>query len=315
MRLKIKQSTKLQDTVKPSNQTKSNQNQKFSVIIPVFNLHTPNNRKYLLRSIKSVLNQSYKNFEILIIIDDDNNYDFILQKFSKFKNKIKIFSSNGYGRGPSIARNIGIDNATGDYIAILDGDDFFQKHKLSECAKVLSQKNKNGDFAHNIVITDMFYNKEYNDSHKNVFLNERQLSNKSKNKYGIVFGFSKSTTMSLSDLYRYPWPLFTVYRFNEFKQLRFASNVKFCEDALFNFLMIILNKNCVFVINKPLHYYWLRNGSISHSENSRFLANEGYEAIAQYLLEYKNSKLSKENLNTLLTFFAEKQLSNKNRLN
>jgi len=92
-----------------------------SVIIPVYNCS-----KYILSAIDSVLEQTYKNYE-LIVVDDgstDNTADVVL----KYKDKIKyILQDNG---GVSKARNTGINNANGSYIAFLDADDVWEKNKL-----------------------------------------------------------------------------------------------------------------------------------------------------------------------------------------
>ena len=96
-----------------------------SIIIPYFN--DPIN----IRScIDSVLNQTYKNFEI-IIIDDENtlNSKKILKKLSKKNKKIKIFFTKK-NLGVSYSRNLGIKNSRGKFIAFLDSDDLWKKNKL-----------------------------------------------------------------------------------------------------------------------------------------------------------------------------------------
>ncbi len=92
---------------------------KVSIIVPVYNVE-----KYLAKCLDSLVNQTYQNIEILIVNDgstDDSGK--IINDFSvKFPEKIKPFyKQNG---GLSDARNIGIDNATGDYIGFVDSDDY-----------------------------------------------------------------------------------------------------------------------------------------------------------------------------------------------
>ena len=97
---------------------------KISVIVPVYNAE-----KTLKSTINSVINQSFGFDNIELIIVDDcstDNSKKIIEEFSqKFKNIKAIFFENN--RGPSISRNIGIDNATAEYLMFLDSDDEFVK--------------------------------------------------------------------------------------------------------------------------------------------------------------------------------------------
>ncbi len=102
-------------------------NPKISVIIPVFNVEN-----YIRQCINSVLNQSYKNIEIILVDDGSNdNSPGICDEYSvNFPDIIKVIhKSNG---GLSDARNAGIACATGDYVAFLDGDDYW------DCCDALS---------------------------------------------------------------------------------------------------------------------------------------------------------------------------------
>ncbi|ACK72941.1 glycosyl transferase family 2 [Gloeothece citriformis PCC 7424] len=97
---------------------------KVSVIIPVYNVE-----KYIAATIQSVLSQTYPNFELLIIDDSspDNSIK-ICQQFTD--SRIKIIHQNN--RGLAGARNAGIRNAQGEYIAFLDGDDLWLPEKLEK---------------------------------------------------------------------------------------------------------------------------------------------------------------------------------------
>lgn len=91
---------------------------KISIIIPVYNV-----LDFISECVNSVLNQTYKNFEILLV--DDGSTDGSSQLCDEFGNKdnrIRVYhKKNG---GLSDARNYGICRATGDYIIFLDSDDF-----------------------------------------------------------------------------------------------------------------------------------------------------------------------------------------------
>lgn len=107
--------------------------EKVSIIIPVHNSY-----KYLKQCLESVINQTYNNFEILII--DDHSSDDSIKLVESFKDKrIKIFSSDNYG--VSYARNKGIDEASGVYICFLDSDDYWDKNKLKKQVKFMKKYN------------------------------------------------------------------------------------------------------------------------------------------------------------------------------
>lgn len=114
-----------------------------SVIIPTYNRPV-----YLERAIKSVLNQSYKNIEIIVVDDNGDNIKIqqetkkIVEKFSSYPNVRYIRNINNMGGCES--RNIGVKNARGNYISFLDDDDVYHKDKIKEQMKVLLE-NKNID--------------------------------------------------------------------------------------------------------------------------------------------------------------------------
>ena len=100
---------------------------KISVIIPFYN-----RKDLVIRAIKSVESQTHKNWELILVNDGSTDDISIVEKYikrSKNKNKIKYIKL-GKNKGVSYARNIGIDNATGEYIAFLDSDDEFLAEKL-----------------------------------------------------------------------------------------------------------------------------------------------------------------------------------------
>jgi glycosyltransferase involved in cell wall biosynthesis len=90
----------------------------FSVIMPVYN-----SEKYVKTTIQSILNQSYSNFELIIVDDqsNDNSY-FICEKIAYHDNRIKLVQAK-QNRGAAAARNLAFDYVQGQYIAFVDSDD------------------------------------------------------------------------------------------------------------------------------------------------------------------------------------------------
>lgn len=106
----------------------------FSIVIPTFNRENMINT-----AIESVLNQEYRNFEIVII--DDGSKDNTKEVISSFEDKrIKYYYQKNKGR--SSARNHGIQKSKGEYICFLDDDDYYYPNFLLEFAKEIHKNNK-----------------------------------------------------------------------------------------------------------------------------------------------------------------------------
>lgn len=101
-----------------------------SIIIPTFN-----RAKVVGRAVESVLKQSFKNFECVVV--DDGSTDETDDVLSTFANKINVIKTEN--RGVSAARNRGADSAKGKYIAFLDSDDEWKKEKLAKQYRFMAE--------------------------------------------------------------------------------------------------------------------------------------------------------------------------------
>ena len=106
-----------------------------SVIIPVYNAEN-----YLEQCLNSIKNQTYKNFEVIIVNDGSkDNSDSICKKFAQSDSRFRYFSKeNG---GVSSARNFGLDNANGYYITFIDGDDWVEHNHLEILMDAIIKNN------------------------------------------------------------------------------------------------------------------------------------------------------------------------------
>ena len=106
-----------------------------SVIIPVYNAEN-----YLEQCLNSIKNQTYKNFEVIIVNDGSkDNTEVICKRFSEDDSRFRYFSKeNG---GVSSARNFGLDNANGHYITFIDGDDWVEHNHLEILMDAIIKNN------------------------------------------------------------------------------------------------------------------------------------------------------------------------------
>ena len=128
---------------------------KVSIIMPSFN-----KAKYISESINSVINQTYTNWELIIVDDysNDDSQEIISSFASKFDNIKTHF--NPENKGANYCRNFGIENAKGSYIVFLDADDLLAIHCIEDRMNVM-KKNNTLDFC---VFTMGVFNKKIGDS-------------------------------------------------------------------------------------------------------------------------------------------------------
>lgn len=106
-----------------------------SVIIPTYNRSA-----YVKDAIESVLSQSYSNLEIIVV--DDGSTDDTRDVITLFADRVRYFYQDN--KGPSSARNMGISEATGDFVAFLDSDDLWRQDKLEKQLKLFGENSRLG---------------------------------------------------------------------------------------------------------------------------------------------------------------------------
>ncbi|MGZ0749368.1 glycosyltransferase family 2 protein [Kluyvera sichuanensis] len=109
-----------------------NYNKLVSIIIPMFNVE-----RFIAKCVKSVMEQTYLNIEIILIDDGspDKSGD-IVEEFSKVDNRIKLIRTEN--RGVSSARNLGIAQSSGEYLVFVDGDDYLSPDYVDYMMKLAS---------------------------------------------------------------------------------------------------------------------------------------------------------------------------------
>lgn len=109
---------------------------RFSFIVPVYN-----GEKYLERCIEAILNQTFKNFEVILIDDGSKDNSVNIMKEYQTKNENIVVYENKENKGVSYSRNVGIQNANGEYLIFCDADDWYAKNALEVFDKAIIQYN------------------------------------------------------------------------------------------------------------------------------------------------------------------------------
>lgn len=106
---------------------------KISVIVPVYNVE-----KYIGQCIESILNQTFRDFELILINDGSFDYSYkICREFAKKDARISLFSQEN--KGQAAARNLGIENACGEYLTFIDSDDYVTSDYLEKLYHTLTK--------------------------------------------------------------------------------------------------------------------------------------------------------------------------------
>ena len=220
-----------------------------SVIIPYYK-----KKEYITSSINSVLNQTYKNLEIIIIYDDLNKEDLnLLKKIKKKDKRIKIYI-NKKNLGAGRSRNKGIKLSKGIFVAFLDSDDLWKKNKLK---KQIFFMKKNGINASHTSYTIINSNNKIIGSRNAKDMSYKQLL--------------KSCDIGLS----------TVVLKKEIitSKIKFA-NIKTKEDYVL-WLKITFNNNKIFALKDNLTKWRKLEDSLSSSRLQKIY--DGYLVYRKYM--------------------------------
>ncbi|MBD1571472.1 glycosyltransferase family 2 protein [Aliivibrio sp. S10_S31] len=235
---------------------------KVSVIIAAYNVE-----EYIDDCIKSILMQSYKDIEIIII--DDCSTDTTKEKLSKYTSeKIKIIFSDE-NSGPGGARNKGLDDATGDYIFFIDSDDILHPDAIRDMLQV-SLKSKCDIFAASYFKFSSILNVGF--SHK---INFSDISKIDKIDFILKRGFA-------------PWGM--LIKSNILHGVRFPVHMV-GEDVVFTPLLLDRANSMLYSAEKIVGYRFLRSGSVSEGVTKH---NKSMLDALNILRSYRN--ISKEYL-------------------
>lgn len=265
-----------------------NNNFKITVIIPVYNVE-----RYLSECIESVLEQDYDNKEILIINDGstDGSKE-IIEKYKKNNTCVRVVETEN--RGLSMARNLGMDLALGDFILFLDGDDYLLPNTLTKCIESI-EKYKTDIVLFSGEIINL--SKESTKFSNLYYSRPLELVNKPLQ--------SKYLFEKLVLLKKYiPSACLYMFKKDKFKLIEFYPGILF-EDNLFTTKLLIHSPDSYAVcIPDKLYMRRIREGSITN-QTMTFNHLNSYFIIVEELLKIKAEKLEASTLKALEIFIQK----------
>ena len=217
-------------------------NEQVSIIVPIFNCQL-----YLKRCIESILNQTYKNLEIILIDDGstDNSLQ-VCQSYQALDKRVKVLhKQNG---GVSSARNIGVNNCHGKFITFVDADDYLES-KFIENLLLFQHEND-----YDIVLSNSM----------DVYDDKKTTKILSKKKYELskdqsVLEFLKAELFS-------PVCIDRLFKKDIIKDIRFDEKMQIAEDGKY-LLNAFEKSNKNLIVPFCGYYYYIRNGSAIHCTN------------------------------------------------
>ena len=248
-----------------------------SVVVPIYNA-----KKYLQKCIDSILNQSYKNLEIILV--DDGSTDGsgrIVDEYAKKDRRIKIVHQKNSGQ--SCARNVGIGISRGEYIGFVDADDEIREDFYEKIMAKMAE-------GFELVATGVDYRRLDSGWQKNVYTNpvRVQKKNETLEEYAAYLMILDGRMYGcINKLFRTE----IILR----KKLHFDERINFAEDTKFVLEYLAEMRGKIGFVTEPLYIY------NSATENSTMKKTSG---------DWKNWKRSFEELKS----FAKKSASSKIRI-
>lgn len=272
--------------------------EKISVIVPVYNVE-----KYLEKCLISLLNQDYKDFEIILVNDASTDSSLSICNHYAKKSKKIILINLKINQGLSNVRNIGLKRCSGQYVAFVDSDDYVDPKFLSSMYFVI--KSTKAD----LVCCNHFSFRDNEKIFVPVSQNKESFPLSPLEFSQLVFTLKLSKEMGVS---------FGGFVWNKLFKRDILNEVLFvstngAEDELF-LSKIFLRINSVYYTGEPLYYYNIRKGSLS--QDNSFVVNHLKTRYQIYndlkLINYAKiaeSALYQRLLSIGLCFFSNNQLT------
>ena len=269
-------------------------NSKFSIIVPIYNVE-----KYLDFCLKSIKEQTFKDFEVIMVDDGstDNSSDiakkYVNEQFKYYNKK------NG---GLSSARNYGVQHATGEYILFVDSDDYIASNTLEQLA-IHIKKYPNLDIIRYELCTV--------DENHNLISNYQRFSFSNKSA-------DEAFPMLLKNTFVEPAPLYSINR-KFYLNHKFSFAEKRLHEDFGLIPLILISAKRISSIDFCGYYYVQRNGSIINNVNYNNTIKKVDDTLFHFDILYKKSQkvktISKKTLNIFNSYIANALISRGKLLN
>lgn len=238
-----------------------------SIIVPVYNVE-----KYLERCIESILNQTFKDFELILVNDGskDKSGD-ICNQLKMIDSRIKVIHQ--CNKGLSAARNTGLENINGKYVMFIDSDDCIHNRTLEIMISVLEENNAD------ICVADFC---RFSDTKEIMFRDVKYNEIRTYSNISIQHQYFDSNVETA----RYVSACWKLYKRELFDDVRFPVGRLF-EDEYVTYKIFDLAKNIV-EIDIPLYFYYVNNSGITKNLTLDKKFDE-YDAQFERIEYYKNS--------------------------
>jgi len=251
--------------------------EKISIIIPVYNAEP-----YINKCLDSIVNQTYKNIEIICVNDGSlDSSGGVCDQYAKKDSRIKVFhKANG---GESSARNAGLKIATGKYIGFVDCDDWVEPDMYEVLYNQVTGSNAQISIANFFKNSDIQQIPMQNLNHipdRNISTKEMMLFALNRDYYA---GYCSYIWNKLFDA--------NVIKRNE---IQFDENIKLGGDVLFHAQYVLLSESVGLYVDKPLYHYYQRDSSTSHTSDISLKSDimMAYKKIEELLNERGFSDIS-----------------------
>lgn len=239
---------------------------RFSIIVPVYNVE-----KYLAECVSSVLNQTYKDYEIILV--NDGSTDSSAQICNEYSEKYNFISvQHQTNQGLSEARNTGIRISTGEYLVFLDSDDFLKKDALEVLSGIIEKHRPE-------VIINNYYLVE--DGTNNFFCKPWKMQETYKNSGKVLIECSAPTGITLT-----AWSIVVERKYLMKHGLMFYPGIKH-EDELWTPQVIVQSDNVILNGKAFYCYRTERAGSIVKVPDARKLFDKLF--VIDELIKFSKS--------------------------
>lgn len=221
-----------------------------SIIVPVYNVEN-----YLKRCVDSLINQTYKNLQIILVDDGSkDNCASICDEYAKADSRIIVIHKDN--AGVSAARNSGLDIAEGDYIGFVDSDDYVHPRMYEFLVRAMEENN--GDMS--LVWYEFVYEGD----------NNNLLKRSEEYRVGKVYENNEDAVMALynKEFRINVGPCNKLYKKDIFKNLRYPTDkIRGEDESVIHIILSLCNK--VVVLENRMYFYFQRKESVMHSNNPK----------------------------------------------